>query len=431
MKGKSLVVLTAIISMIMLSFFPAIKTAKARSFSSIWFDPFSGPAVYDGFDGSLDDRWATYRGSPKIVQAGGRPSVLKLAHPETGDPLGPFGSSVGTSLYLTNPTTANFADGMIEFDLYFETSGWAGVSAMLTFRVQSDKNYYALRLTSTRDWYCSFMIYARNALQIEEWKEIGSSSERGVFPTGAWSHVAVTIGGSRMTCYKDGVPICVADDNTWSQGCWGGIGLQNNYYDGVFYVDNFRIPGRMKWVTYHGSPRIDASIGRSGSSLFFDHPGVRARDEASFGDQDSCSAFISDPDLRLFENGIIEFDMIFDNDGGQKAFLTFRMENEHSYYAARLTSTYDWTNYFVRRTNVDNWYVAGSQSYYWAIAPKVWFHVTIIIDGGHFELWKDWGLLYSGDDWSIIRGKWGGIGFYSGYYGTTFHIDNLKICIQT
>ena len=431
MKGKSLVVLTAIVSMIMLSFFPAIKTAKARSFSSIWFDPFSGPTVYDSFDGPLVDRWATYRGDPTIVQAGGRPSVLRLAHPETGDAQGPFASPVGTSLFLANPTTANFADGMIEFDLYFENSGWEGVSAMITFRMQSDDTYYALRLTSTRDWYCSFIIYAKNTLQIGNWREIGSRSETAAFPTGAWSHVVLTIGASRMSCYRDGILVCSVEDDTWSKGSWGGIGLQNNYYGGVFYIDNFNIPGRMKWTTYRGSPRIDTNFGRLGSSMRFDHPGEKPRDEASFGDEDSCSAFILDPDLRQFESGVIEFDICFDNEGGQKAFITFRMLNEHSYYAARLTSTYDWPSFFVRRTGADDWYVMGSSVQgWWPFSTQVWIHVTIIIDGNHFELWREWRRLFSADDSSIVRGKWGGIGFFSAYYGGTFHIDNLKICIQ-
>jgi len=370
-----------------------------------------------------------------MVQAAGRSSVLRLTHPQPGDALGPFGSPVSTSLFLLNPVTADFADGMIEFNIYFETDAWAGVSAVLTFRMQGDDTYYALRLTSTKDWHSGFAIYSKH----DGWKEIGWSdgwseigwsgwTAGGVFPTRTWSKVVVTIAGSRMSCYKDGVLMSFAEDSTWSKGCWGGIGLQNNYYGGVFYIDNFRIPGRMKWVAYRGSPRIDSSFGRLGSSLLFDHPGIFG-DEDSFGGADSCSAFISDPDLHLFESGVIEFDMFFDDDVGQKAFVAFRMENEHSYYAARITSTYDWSCHFVRRITANNWHVIGSKSYYWAIAPKVWFHVTIIIDGHRFELWRDYEHLLSADDWSIPRGKWGGIGFYSAYYGTKFHIDNLKICI--
>jgi len=439
MKPRSLIILIVITSLLVFSSFPALRITKARRFSSVWFEPFSGPNVYDSFDGPLKASWITYRGNPTIVAAGGRQSVLKLTHPETGDPLGHFGSSASTSLFLTNPATADFADGMIEFDLYFETSGWAGVSAMLTFRMQSENIFYALRLTSTRDWYCSFVLY----LEGQERREIGAPSERGVFPTGAWSHVVVTIGGPRMSCYMDGILICSAYDETWSQGRWGGIGLQNNYYGGVFYVDNFRmprstrmryqeeIPGdtKMKWTIYRGSPRIDKSFGRSGSSLLLDHPSIFG-DEAPFGSLDSCSVYVSDPDTHLFQNGVIEFDMYFDNDVGQKAFVTFRMENGSSYYAALLTSTYDWSGCFIRRFGANNWYTFGTKSYRGAIVPKRWFHVTIIIDGGHFELWRDWELLYSGDDWSIPQGKWGGIGFYSAYYGSAFYIDNVKICVQ-
>jgi len=425
MKCRFLIVLFAATCLLLSSFPHSSSVVRARSFRYVWFDSFDRPAVYDDFSGVLKDRWQIYRGHPLVVQAAGRPSVLSLTHPEPGGELDAFRSPFGSSLFLWNPSTVDFADGMIEFDLYFETSGWAGVSALVTFRMQSDDAYYALRLTSTRDWRSSFVVYSRYG----GWREIGVPSEIGVFPTGAWCHVAVTIGGSRMSCYRDGILICYADDSTWSKGCWGGIGLQNNYYGGAFYVDDFRISGRMKWVAYRGSPRIDTGFGRSGASLLFDHPGIWG-DEASFGHPESCSAFISDPDLREFESGIIEFDMYFDNDVGQKAFVTFRMLDEHNYYAAKLTSTFDWNGYFLRRIGADSWYMIGSKSYYWAIAPKVWFHVTIVIDGAHFELWRDWELLFSGDDWSIPRGKWGGIGFYSAYYGCTFHIDNLKICIQ-
>jgi hypothetical protein len=436
MRLRPFIVLAGIASLLVLSSFPQLKVAKARSFSSIWFEPFSGPEVHEDFDGPLEAKWKIYRGNPTIVEAAGRPSVLKLAHPEAGDALGSFGSKVGTSLFLVNPVTSEFADGMIEFDIYFDTSSEVGTSAMLTFRMQSDDSYYGLRLTSTRDWHSGFAIYSK----YDSWKDIGWSdgwseigwsgyTAGGLFPTRTWSHVIVTVAGSRLSCYKDGLLMSFAEDRTWSQGHWGGIGLQTNYYGGIIYVDNFRIPGRMKWNSYRGSPRIDSNFGKSGSSMFFDHPSIFG-DEASFGSQDSCSAFISDPDLRSFENGIVEFDMYFDNDAGQKAFVTFRMENDQSYYAARITSTHDWPGYFVKRTGADDWYSFGSKSYFWAFAPQVWFHVVIVIDGNHFELWRDMERLFSGDDWSLPRGKWGGIGFYCAYYQGSFHIDNLKICVQ-
>jgi hypothetical protein len=185
-------------------------------------------------------------------------------------------------------------------------------------------------------------------------------------------------------------------------------------FNGPEAYQDFDGPLDVKWNSYRGSPRIDSNLGKSGSSMFFDHPSIFG-DEASFGSQDSCSAFISDPDLRSFENGIIEFDMYFDNDAGQKAFVIFRMENDQSYYAARITSTHNWQGYFVRRTGANDWYAFGSKSYFWAVAPQVWFHVVIVIDGNHFELWRDMERLFSGDDWSLPRGKWGGIGFYCAY----------------
>ncbi len=425
MKLRSIAVMLLALCLSFYPMLPAIKTAKARTFRSILFDPFSGPTVFDDFSGSSEAKWWTYRGNTAVVPAGGRPHVLRLAHPQQGGELGQFGDSSSTSVFLGSPATAGFADGMIEFDLFFENSGWEGVSAMLTFRMQSDDTYYALRLTSTRDWYGGFMIYKR----FSGWSYVGATSPWGVFPTGAWSHVSVIIGGSRMSCYKDGELICSLDDSTWSKGNWGGIGLQNNYYGGVFYIDNFRIPERIKWTPYRGSPRIDSAYGKSGSSVLFDHPSTGG-DDAPFGDVDSCSMLISGADLQSFRNGVIEFDMLF-NDGGQKAFFVFRMQSDSSYYAARITSTYDWSSYFVRRISATDWYVMGSQSYHWAIAPNYWTHITIIIDGSHFEMWRDWERLYSADDVTIFQGSWGGLGFYSAYKDGVFHIDNLKICIES
>ncbi|MFH0849009.1 MAG: LamG-like jellyroll fold domain-containing protein, partial [archaeon] len=369
-------------------------------------------------------KWTIHQGTPTIVEAGGRSSVLELTHSQPGDELGQFDSPVGSSLYLTDPATSAFADGMIEFDIYFETSGWAGVSAMLTFRMQSSGSYYALRLTSTRDWYSSFVIYS----EMSGSKDIGWSESSG-FPTGAWSHVVVTVGDSRMSCYRDGVLICDAEDDMWSQGSWGGIGLQNNYYGGIFYVDNFKIPGRISWITYRGGARIDENFGKVGSSLLFDHPSASG-DEASFGFTGSCSALISDPSLRNFERGIIEFDIHFDNEGGQKMFTAFRMANEHSYYAARLTSTPGWQSHFVKRNDANSWDIIGEKSYEGAFWPQVWYHVKIIVDRNHFELWKDNELLFSADDAAMSHGSWGGIGFYSAYYNGAFHIDNLKISVR-
>ena len=46
-----------------------------------------------------------------------------------------------------------------------------------------------------------------------------------------------------------------------------------------------------------------------------------------------------------------------------------------------------------------------------------------------FHVRKD--LLYSADDMSLFQGNWGGIGFYSAYKDGVFHMDNLKICVET
>jgi hypothetical protein len=263
-----------------------VLPVEAQPFKAIYFENFGGMNAFDDFEGSLNAHWTIYRGHPEVVSDGGRSSVLRLAHPDPGY-CGFFKDISSSALLLANgvtqvqqqcgcdmitvnvATVTSFADGMIEFDIYFSTPAETGTSAILTFRMQSDDTYYALRLTNTKDWRCYFAKYTGCTYQI-----LGTQSGCGVFQTGVWSHVIVAIGGPWFQCYKDGVQICRAVDDTWQRSTWGGtgVGLQNNYYNGLFLVDNFKISSGFEWTIYRGSPGLDQNSGRSAASMFYDHP---------------------------------------------------------------------------------------------------------------------------------------------------------------
>jgi hypothetical protein len=413
----------ALFSIIMVANAQAVGVS-GQPLTAIYFETFEDLTAFVDFGGQLSDHWTVYQGSPQIVPAGDREAVLKMAHPLPGGTLGAFKDPTSTGLYLSNPVTANFVDGMIEFDIRFETGKQSGVSAMLIFRMQGEDTYYALRLTSTQDWTCYFAKY----IGCGNWRMIGTQSELGVFPTDSWSHVAVTVGGPRFQAYKDGVLICVAEDGAWMKGTWGGIGFQNNYYNGVFYIDNVRIPGGFQWNTYRGLPSRDPVMGRSAASMLFDHPS-ESGDAGPFAEINSYSAYVVKPDTRCFTDGVIEFDIFFDTIGGQKAYMTFRMQSDTEYYALRLTSTPDWESYFIKQNGWGNTEIIGTRSLGGAIPLQAWTHIKVVIRGGLFECYKDGQLICTAYDqmWSV--GAWGGVGFFSAYNKGLFHIDNIKIHI--
>ncbi|MFH0849107.1 MAG: hypothetical protein V1857_06365 [archaeon] len=452
MKKTLSVPLLATILIIIQSMSPVVQTVSSDSFLT-YFDSFNGPTVFDDFSGKLTDRWTVYRGNPYVASEGGRSDVLVMNHPQSGGEFSNFGDAQSTSVYLTNPSTSAFTDGMLEFDIYFATSGEAGVSANIVFRMQDDSTYYVLHLTSTRDWKSYFAKYSAECGP-PRWQIIGVESPPGVFPTGAWSHVTVTIGGPRFEACKDGLPICFAVDNMWGDTAFGGIGILNNYYNGVFYIDNFRIPGRFNWVVYRGSPGPESSQGRMAPSWLFEHP-VETSDEGPFADIGAYSAYVSNPKTNSFVNGVISFDMLFPSDGGQKALLVFRMQSESTHYALRLTSTSDWPSArFEKIRGFGITEAIGTESGKGIFPVGVWKHVMVVINNCHFEAYVEdtepigscntcnpptfpigqnlkskWTLITSADDSEWPAGCFGGIGFYSGYTKTVFRIDNLKICL--
>ena len=422
---KRLSVLLSVSLLVIVALSPAVRTAQAQPFSAIYFDPFDAPTVFDDFSGQLSDHWTVFRGSPATVNAAGRSNVLQMSHPQTGGALGLFGDPKSTSSYLTNPSTITFADGMIEFDIYFATNSGSGQSANIIFRMQASDQYYSLRLTSTPVWTCYF---ARYFGCCDNFAIIGSQSSPGAFQTGTWSHVVVTIGGPRFEAYKDGVLICQAEDNIWQRGTYLGLGILNNYYSGVFYISNFNIPGRFQWNVYRGSPGPNPGQGRIAPSWMFDHP-AEGGDEAPFADGSAYSAYVSTPKTACFTNGVIEFDVLFANNAGQKAFLVFRMQDDSNYYGLRLTSTGDWKCHFTKFKGFGNVQTIGTESSQGQFSAGVWSHIKVVINGSHFECYKDGSLICSVDDPEWSMGQYGGIGFYSAYLRGMFFIDNLKICV--
>ena len=464
MNRHFLVAVLAIFSLLTVASPHAVLPVEAQPFKAIFFENFGGMNAFDDFDAPLSRQWIIYKGKPEIVAGGYRSSVLRLEHPQPGF-CGFFKDPSSASLFLASgvtqvqqqsgctvttvsvATTTSFVDGMIEFDICFVNPPESGSSAILTFRMQSDDTYYALRLTNTRDWRCHFAKYTGCT-----WQILGTQSGCGIFQTGMWSHVVVAIGGPWFQCYKDGVQICKAFDDTWQRSTWGGtgVGLQNNYYNGVFYIDSFKISSGFEWIVYRGAPGQDPNSGRSAASMFFDHPSDQG-DAAPFADVNSHSAYVKSPDTRCFSSGVIEFDIHFDNAGGQKAFLTFRMKSDNEYYALRLTSTTDFECYFMKQKGWGNFEILGNPSSKGIIPLQTWTHIRVVIDGPRLEAYMEWpgqcGTVNSllicsawvteidpcmpcspcGPDGYV--GIWGGIGFYSAYNRGLFHIDNVKIQI--
>jgi hypothetical protein len=127
---------------------------------------------------------------------------------------------------------------------------------------------------------------------------------------------------------------------------------------------------------------------------------------------------------------VIEFDILFAHDAGEKAFLVFRMQGESTHYALRLTSTRDWTCYFAKFKGFGTREILGTQSAQGVFPVGVWSHVRVVINGSRFECYRDGFLIASADDYEWPIGFFGGIGFYSAYNRGLYHIDNLKICIM-
>jgi hypothetical protein len=155
-----------------------------------------------------------------------------------------FGATTD-SIFLSNPKTVDFQDGVIEFDILFDNDPGMGDAAVITFRMLESDTYYGIWLTNTKDWASSFILVRQG-----EVTRIGNESAVQSFPTRSWSRVAITVRGSSLTLLKDGSPLLSATDESWTDGKWGGIGVYAAYHDGVFHVDNFAVRNTSRPLTY-------------------------------------------------------------------------------------------------------------------------------------------------------------------------------------
>jgi hypothetical protein len=180
--------------------------------------------------------WTVVSGAPQLdTSIGFDAPSLRLSNPDPQATL--FGQSPRIdSLYLSNPETADFQNGTIEFDIYFDNQPGAGDRAVITFRMLDRDTYYGALLSNTFDWNSNFIIVRDGVAST-----IGNVSSAQVFPTHASSHVKLAIDGSTFVMYKDGVEISSAHDASWGDGKWGGLGVYSAYFNGVFHIDNFSV----------------------------------------------------------------------------------------------------------------------------------------------------------------------------------------------
>lgn len=184
--------------------------------------------------------WTIYRGPQHVEQIlldtrfGKSASSLNLPPAASLQPDPPgFGDDVA-SVYLSNPDTSKLANFTLSFWIYFDQDVGR---AMVTFRMQDDRNFYGVLLTDTHDWGSRILKFSND--------DDASLAETApaVFAPAKWSHVKIEVQGQAFRVYKDGAstPILEASDGQWSSGRMLGIGLYNGYTYGFFHIDSLEL----------------------------------------------------------------------------------------------------------------------------------------------------------------------------------------------
>jgi hypothetical protein len=185
------------------------------------------------------DHWTAYHTQQNVkrgtidTQLGMPPPSLMV--PSAGsivpDPPG-FADNV-SSLYISNPDTSKLANFTLSFWIHFDdTIGRAG-RAIVTFRMQNERNYYAAYLSDDVTWTSRIDKFVDD-------KEIilKETENRGVFDPNTWSNVKLQVRGTTFSLYKDGSLILTGSDNDWSSGKTYGIGIYNGYHTYSFHIDD-------------------------------------------------------------------------------------------------------------------------------------------------------------------------------------------------
>jgi hypothetical protein len=186
------------------------------------------------------DNWTIYRGQQNahliIDSSQGWPEPPSFNLPPASTPLATdppgFDDNV-TSLYLSNPSTALLSNFTLDFHIRFDDDDGR---AFLTFRMQDDRNYYALRLADTHDWPTAFLKFVGNSATI-----LAQTPHGGVFSPRQWSHVSLEVRANSFSLKKDGSLVLEATDSTWATGRTLGIGIYNGYDHFHIHVDDFSL----------------------------------------------------------------------------------------------------------------------------------------------------------------------------------------------
>ena len=186
------------------------------------------------------DRWKAYPTEQNTRQVVidpqlGHPSAPSLMVPPAGsivpDPPG-FGDNV-TSIYLWNPDTSTLANFTLRFWIRFDDDVGR---AMVTFRMQDSRNYYAAWLSDTKDWTSRIYKFPDGKPTM-----LAETVQKSVFNPRSWSHVELRVQGRTISLYKDDPPALVltASDDQWPAGTMLGLGIYNGYTSGSFHIDSF------------------------------------------------------------------------------------------------------------------------------------------------------------------------------------------------
>ena len=193
----------------------------------------------DQFDNA--DHWKLYRGPEELKQMIdpqiGLPApslMIPAAGSIVPDPPG-FGDNV-TSVYLWNPDTSRLANFTLDFWIYFDDTVGSGGRAMVTFRMQDDRNYYAAYLSDDKTWTSRMMKFSDDKGNV-----LGETRDRGIFAPQTWSHVSLEVQGSKFNLSKDGSLILTASDSQWLAGITYGIGIYNGFTGHSFHIDNLEL----------------------------------------------------------------------------------------------------------------------------------------------------------------------------------------------
>ena len=184
------------------------------------------------FSSPLDNSWTVYRqqqAPPSVDSSIGMPAPsLVLPPASSSDPPG-FGDDVN-SVFLYNPNTATLSNFTFSFWIYFDNDVGR---AIVTFRMQDDRNYYGILVADTHDWTTRII-----KLSNDQINTLTQTSAPGIFAPQQWSHVKIEVYGHTFTLYKDDVSILTANDETWLQGRVLGIGIYNEFNYGTIHIDS-------------------------------------------------------------------------------------------------------------------------------------------------------------------------------------------------